>query len=163
MAGSEEIGLTPTLTTTVFPGITMEEETQDIRAVVNNGNPFSLRALVAEGSGAEALVIAAELGKDNVLLFLIGHGANVNRQSTQNCTALIMAAAKGHVQCVDVLVKFAADVNIAEQHGWTALTMAAMNNHPACINKLTEAGADVNITDVDHKTALDTCSYKWST
>lgn len=64
-------------------------------------------------SGEPALIAAAWGGHDDVILFLLDHGANINRRDSCSNTALNAAAIRGHMSTAQLLLSRGADPNIA--------------------------------------------------
>ena len=69
----------------------------------------------------------AREGHHSVCLELIKHGADLNLQDGDGCTALMIAAQVGVVRVYEDLVKNGADVTLMNTKGVTALTMAHPN------------------------------------
>ena len=65
----------------------------------------------------------------NILITLIGAGADVNAQSRLGSTALIAAAFDGAIACVSELLLAGADKHLTDAEGRTALDCAAQNGH----------------------------------
>lgn len=63
-------------------------------------------------SGSPALVEAAWGGHDDVILFLLDHGASINRQDSSANTALNAAVIRGHFSTSQLLLSRGADPNV---------------------------------------------------
>lgn len=99
------------------------------------------------------------IGDENVLKFLIKHGANVNLTNSHDRTPLHVAVAEGNKTAVDILLSAKGiDVNMQAHDGKTALMMALEsksqhNNY--IVNKLLEKKeTNVQITDKKGANAL---------
>ena len=95
----------------------------------------------------DALFWAAEEGHDDVIVVLLGAGADVDRDRSDphdtGSTPLLIAAENGHDGCVARLLGAGADVNRPHKDDWTPLFIAAQNGHDNCVAQLLGAGADV--------------------
>ena len=99
--------------------------------------------MVAPGSNATLLHVAAEEGSEEAVRVLIAAGADVNRTSIceQGFTPLIIAAEFGFEPVARALIDAGADVNKADKSGVTPMRVAAQNGHEAVIRALIAAGA----------------------
>ena len=108
--------------------------------------------MVAPGSNATLLHVAAEEGSEEAVRVLIAAGADVNRTSIceQGFTPLIIAAKVGSEPVVRALIDAGADVNKAKAcdgtpgSGFTPLIIAAEFGFEPVARALIDAGADVN-------------------
>ncbi|KAJ3365701.1 hypothetical protein GGF31_008455 [Allomyces arbusculus] len=66
-------------------------------------------------------ILASYLGKQQYVLKMLEHGANVDCVDTHNGTALMYAARDNHVGVVKTLLEFGASVTHRDKHGWSAL------------------------------------------
>ena len=55
--------------------------------------------------GNTVLIIASELGRLNIVKFLIDNKANINEQNNNKETALMLASRKGHIDIVKLLIR----------------------------------------------------------
>ena len=87
----------------------------------------------------------------NVVKYLIKHGADVNKATTDDdANPLILAAQQNHLNVVKCLIKNGADVNKARtDDGVTPLFPAAQNGHLDVVKYLIKHGADVNKAKTD--------------
>ncbi|KAJ9596463.1 hypothetical protein L9F63_012502 [Diploptera punctata] len=97
--------------------------------------------------GNTALFLAADLGKHEVLKFLLQHGADVNYFYKDNRTPLMQAAVRGHVKVAELLVEHGASVNIRGSYCRTALFLAVTNGQHEVVEFLLQHGADVDMSD----------------
>lgn len=99
-----------------------------------------------------AMMLAAIGGHREVVEYLIGRGAQVNRPGW---TALIYAAANGHRRVVELLLEHHAYIDAAPPNGVTALMMAARGGHLETVKLLLEEGADPTLKNDLGQTAAD--------
>ena len=99
--------------------------------------------MVAPGSNATLLHVAAEEGSEEAVRALIAAGADVNRATLCEfgSTPLIIAAQGGFEPVAQALIDAGADINKANKFGVTPMRMAAQNGHEAVIRALIAAGA----------------------
>ncbi|XP_062585229.1 uncharacterized protein LOC134246896 [Saccostrea cucullata] len=87
---------------------------------------------------------------DDVMLFLLKNGADVNVCNEDGVTALMVATEETQNirdKRISALIEHGADVNAQDKFGKTALHRATENFHLNVINILLSNGADVNLTD----------------
>jgi Ankyrin repeats (3 copies)/Ankyrin repeat len=122
--------------------------------IAQGANPNS-----TDSGGMSALAIACQDDNEDVVRYLIDHGADVNAHSKgqqTDRTALIAAASNGaHLAIAQLLVDKGADVNIRGELGWTALIWAAQEGSVDCVKYLLSKGADPGIKAFDGKTVVD--------
>ncbi len=104
--------------------------------------------------GNTALIIAADDGKIEEVVSLIGRGANVNARNKYGNTVLICAAEKGHIDIVKLLIAFGANINAEGNRGKTALMEAASYCRIEVVKLLITLGANVNARRDNGNTAL---------
>ncbi len=92
-----------------------------VRKRLESGVKIDLR----DTSGNTPLAIAALLGRDEIVEFLISKGAEVNLTNNEGQTALHSAAFLGQVGCVELLIEHKANLNAANKMGETPLDVAA--------------------------------------
>ena len=140
-----------------------------IRSVVKQGDTGNIYSLLRAGAdvnvkGADvnvkdqALRIAAQEGKAEILKCFISAGANVNARtfSHKSCrsrrvsfdrdgdTPLMLAVQNDELKCMTILIEAGADVNTTDAEGNTILIKEVDVCSCECLRKLIEAGADVN-------------------
>jgi ankyrin repeat protein len=106
--------------------------------------------------GQTAVLCACMGGHTDVVVLLLGAGADAALPGTNGLTPLMYAAEGGHVGVVQALVTHGCgDLNACvEGFGLTALTMACMNGHGEVVGLLLGAGADWSIANGDGFTPL---------
>jgi ankyrin repeat protein len=89
--------------------------------------------------GANALMFAALHGQLDLVQYLIGRKAEVNKTGW---TPLHFAAANGHVAVIRLLLESHAYIDAESPNGTTPLMMAARQSHPTAVQLLLDEGAD---------------------
>ena len=89
------------------------------------------------------LFAAVQKGNENIVKYLVEHGADVNEEIYGN-TPLFAAVKKSNENIVKYLVEHDADVNHKNACGETSLFAAARRGNENIIKYLVEHGADVN-------------------
>ncbi|KAJ9585549.1 hypothetical protein L9F63_002666 [Diploptera punctata] len=74
--------------------------------------------------GNTALILAACLGKIDIVELLLQNGADVQITGQHKRTVLMHAAERGHLQLVKLLIKHGASVNATDEDGYSALSLA---------------------------------------
>lgn len=101
----------------------------------NIGTKFEKRA---------PLHIAATLGKDEMVRFLLENNAKVDQGDIYGSTALHMAARMGHLVVARTLLDSGAGPDVYNNDGWTALHLAAESGNIAIVRLLLEKHANVD-------------------
>ena len=91
--------------------------------------------------GWTALIYAATGGRDAIVTYLLGEGADINAKAPNGTTALMMAVRENKPSTVDLLIARGADVNIRNDSGASALDWAKRGSDKATIEHLRKAGA----------------------
>nr|XP_034320280.1 uncharacterized protein LOC105342216 isoform X1 [Crassostrea gigas]XP_034320282.1 uncharacterized protein LOC105342216 isoform X1 [Crassostrea gigas]XP_034320283.1 uncharacterized protein LOC105342216 isoform X1 [Crassostrea gigas] len=102
------------------------------------------------------IVVASKTGHFNILLELLGIGANVNNRMYCN-KSLVVACSKGHLNIVIELLKHKANVNTTD-YNRTPLIAACLKGYYDIVLELIKHGADVNITVYSHSPLISACS-----
>lgn len=110
---------------------------------------------VDERTGLASLHYAANLGRYDIALELIEHGANIEIKSRENMMRpLHYAASGGSYDTTKLLLDRSAEVGAFDKYGQTALHNAAIKNAIDVARLLLERGAPVNAEDIDKSTPL---------
>lgn len=82
-------------------------------------------------------------GHEEVVKFLLEHGANVEDHNENGHTPLMEAASAGHVGLAKILLEHGAGINThSNEFKESALTLACYKGHLDMVRFLLEAGAD---------------------
>lgn len=127
-----------------FGAETLDRQLSDAAA---QGNLPEVKRLLASGANINAdstrwwppLHYAVTEGHEDVALFLIEHGAALNRKSgPKQDTPLMLAASKNQLPVIRSLLKRGTDTTLTCEHGWTALEHAIRDKHPEAAKLLRE-------------------------
>jgi ankyrin repeat protein len=133
--------------------------------------PLGQQALAQAASlGDTALILAAQLGHEDVVAFLLDHGADPKLANPQGDTPLSVAAEQGHDKIVALLLAKGIDPDEGQRSvpSYTAgattgimpdernspLSEAAQGGYEKTVKVLLEKGADPNVRGFAGKTAL---------
>jgi ankyrin repeat protein len=133
--------------------------------------PLSQQGLAQAASlGDTALILAAKLGHEDVVAFLLDHGADPKLANPQGDTPLSVAAERGQDKIVAMLLAKGVDPNEGQRSApsYTAgsvmgiqpeernspLSKAAQGGYEKTVKVLLEKGADPNVPGFAGKTAL---------
>ncbi|KAK7938792.1 hypothetical protein WMY93_002118 [Mugilogobius chulae] len=141
------------------------EQELSVKKLLDKGVDVNHRNSV---DGRTLLANSAIEGSENIVEFLLKHGADPLVSDPQGQTPLTLASRQGHVQVVKVLLDWAkAQENAtvvrtmeqADAEGWTALRSAAWGGHVEVVRMLLDAGADVDGCDSEGRTALRAAAW----
>jgi ankyrin repeat protein len=99
------------------------------------------KGAAVDGPGWTPLIYAATGGKDDIVVWLLGQGANIDAQSPNGTTALMMAIRENRINTAELLIARGANPNLRNQNGASALDWAKRNDDKALVEKLKRAGA----------------------
>ncbi|HEY3268632.1 MAG TPA: ankyrin repeat domain-containing protein [Armatimonadota bacterium] len=102
-----------------------------------------------------ALIVAAALGRDNMLRRLLKNGASLQSANGSGTPALFAAALEGHYVCALHLLRAGCPVDAAGADGLTALHAAASRGHEDIVTLLLFHAADPHRQDTAGRTPLD--------
>jgi hypothetical protein len=94
--------------------------------------------------GIMPLHLAAAIDAREIVLLLLGGGANVDARTTGGFTALHWAASRNAAAAAQTLVAGGSDINARSADGVTPLHWAASKNATAVVQLLIAAGADLH-------------------
>ncbi len=154
-------------------GARVNAEPNGFRAWTWTGAKLPLRqqALAQSASiGDTALILAARLGHEEVVAYLLEHGADPARANPHGDSPLAVAAEQGHAKIVSLVLAKGVDpdegrqrvpsfsggalVGLKTEEHNTPLMKAAQGGHVAAVRVLLDAKADPNIRGFAGKTAL---------
>lgn len=135
--------------------------------------PDTVKEIVSHDNG---LTMAARLGHDDILKYLLDYGMDPNaRTGERNQSALHYAAMKDFRNITGLLLKYkpnhkiecvrkkSLDINIKDRKDQTPLLLAVSENHTEIVKMLLNAGADPNICNFRQVTPLSISSYRGNT
>jgi len=88
---------------------------------------------------------AIKRGDVQIVLALLGQGADVDARDRYGNTALMLAAHAGQREVVETLIAHRADLNITAKFGLSALMLALVAGHAEIAHLLAKAGADLSV------------------
>lgn len=114
------------------------------------------------GDGFTPLQLACYFGREEVALWLMEHGADVNAraQNAQQIQPIHAAAANGSIPLLRALLAAGVDVNARQQQGFAPLHTAADRGDVAMAQLFLSHGADPQAADSAGRTALDLAREK---
>ena len=111
------------------------------------------RKLLAKGAKVDVgapetnqtpLMVAAFNENRDMVVLLLGAGAQVNAQDPAGDTPLTQAARKGNAELIALLINAGADMEVRTSEGLTALCLAKQSNFAAAVQVLEQAGSPVD-------------------
>ena len=138
----------------------------DVKNAVEQGAPLQYQFTFEDPSRQytfqtfNALQAAASSGNEDVILFLLEQGMDIDGPTPDGWTPLFIAARDGQAEAAKLLVFQGANLNAQTNLGSTALTMVVTQDYPtekARLDLLTymlKRGADPTIKDVYNHTPL---------
>lgn len=127
------------------------------RGVVMDGNADTVKLFLEAGmpvETADALHLAVDIGKPDVVKLLLEHGADKNGKDAYGQSLIMTAASNHRPEIMAMLIAAGADINAANQYRITPLAVVAEQGHLDLVNMLVAAGAKVNARDTAGSTAL---------
>ena len=128
-----------------------EDSLEEITRLLDSG---ALTIARNESQQRDALFMAATKGRDDIVLLLLGRGADINAVSGIHGTALTAAAIQGQTATVSLLLERGANINEVGRKYGTALAAAALEGQTATVSLLLDRGADVNVVGGEYGTVL---------
>jgi ankyrin repeat protein len=126
-----------------------------IRLMLSRGVPVD----IDDKMRGSALQVAAYVGDENLVSFLLKHGADPNKAGGEFGYPLQAAAYKGAHEVITVLLSHGSDINAIGGRFGTALQAACTNGSFETASLLLENGADLNIEDGLFGTALQATAF----
>ena len=140
----------------------LDPQLEEVLNAVRDGEFETMTAAIEGGmavdakapNGMTALHVAAVLGRERFVAYLLEKGAAVNDPAQNGITPVIRAAMGGHLGTMELLLEAGADVNAAARWGATPLLSAVDRGQTEAVRLLLAAGADPNVTATNGETAL---------
>lgn len=110
--------------------------------------------------GRTALMFLSKRNKPELVLRLLGRGADPNALNSNGGTPLMYAAISGNVDIVRALVEAGGEIDARGSNGWSAMMVAAAKGHVDLITYLVSIDAEVDTIDVYGWTPLVRASYE---
>lgn len=101
-----------------------------------------------------SLSFAAIQGREDFLVLLLDHGADLEMRNMFGHTALYSACTENQLTCATILLERGADIECIATDGRTPLISSVVGGHLEMVSFLIEKGANVNATDFQDSTAL---------
>ena len=105
--------------------------------------------------GSTPLILATYYNHEEIAIFLIEKGANIDAIDSSGNTALMGVCFKGYTNIAEKLISYGADVNIQNGMGATSLIYAATFKKLEIAKLLLNNGVDKTMKDARGNTALD--------
>lgn len=160
----------------------LEDALTPLMKAVSEGNNDQIKSLTAAaadtsafvneatGRGTTALLVAIQMGRQDLFTLLLDLGASVDSVSADRHGPLMMASAIGQYGMVVLLLKRGAAVNASDEKKLTPLMYACASKRELLqvVLRLLEAHADVNKSNMHGKRGVwyffsrsfDSCIYK---
>ena len=110
--------------------------------------------------GANAIIIAVQENKYQLVKLLLLNGADANSKIPNGWSALMIAIRTGNYDTCRLLIDKGADINEKSPEGMSPLTLAAFCDNFEIVKLLVQKGADVNSATEDGKTPLNQAKSK---
>ena len=99
------------------------------------------RGAQVETPGWTPLIYAATGGHDEMVVYLLAEGANIDARSPNGTTALMMAVREEKFSTAELLIARGANVNLRNEQGASALSWAERSGDMTLVARLKRAGA----------------------
>ena len=142
---ADRIGVTPLHVAAVHGNVAFAAALLDFKKVLAKSKTVH---------GADALYLAAENGRADMVSLLAARGLRPNAVITSGMSCLMVAIFKGHADVAQQLIALAPPSPALPEQGDTALHLATAMGQHATIEALLASGVDVEATRRDGLTAL---------
>lgn len=131
-----------------------EKEVDKFLEVVSSGDLIKVKELIGQNKelvncktiyGITPLMISAIDSYNDIGLYLIEQGANINAKDKKGTNAFMYAAYSNSIILLKKFIELKVNVNDVDENGNTALMKAVLKSNSLAIKILLEAGADPNI------------------
>jgi len=142
----------------------MNEEMNDLRDAVSQGDTDRVRALVAgyQGPGdTDGILSHALLENPAMIPVLVSAGVPVDERDSVGGTILRTASSNGMIDLIDFLCAHGADVNASNEEGETPFSFACAWDQLDAAERLLKLGAHPNPTFRRGDTLAE-CAGSWS-
>ena len=102
---------------------------------------------------------AIKCGDVQIVLDLLGRGADVDARDRHGQTAIMLAAHAGHREVVEILIAHRANLSITAKFGLNALMLAVIAGHTEVARLLASAGADLSLRGTGAPGFADKTAY----
>ena len=109
---------------------------------------------VATSTGLTLLHCAADMGHEEMVDYLVEHGAQLQPRDDEGLTPLHMAAMGGHIGVVEILIDYGAYWNVRDAEGNSPLLLAAKEGNADMVECLMEYGGNVMARNDKGESAL---------
>ncbi len=145
------VGMTASLRAAAIHEAVAAGDLQQVSALVaGDAGALNLR----DESGKSPLMLAAELGRGEIIAALISAGADVNLSDNKSRSALHLAVENGHAPVVRALLESGANIEARDAFQRTPLILAAEGPSLEVTEVLLEKGADINAEAIRGYTAI---------
>ena len=134
-----------------FYQATARGDLSTMRSIISQLQPHEINTVT---QGMTPIMKASSLGRDDIVMFLLQHGADPNKRGSSQRTALQYAAERNQITVAKLLITHGADINGVDNSNLSPLIMAADRRYHDFAMYLIDAGADVNIQHKQGWTAL---------
>ena len=115
---------------------------------------FDTRPLDARGGQTRATALGFPDCPDELIVWLVGRGLDVDAPDEHGATALWERASAGRAEQIPLLLSLGADIQRQPRRGGTPLHAAAARQRPGTVRTLLDHGADVHAVDDAAETPL---------
>ncbi len=115
---------------------------EKVKEFVEKGIDINVQSKTLETT---ALMFAVGKGYEDIVQYLIGRGADINKPNDKGTAPLLVAACEGREIILKYLIEHGADVNKRDNEGLTPLMFALRAGHKNIVEYLMDHGADVEM------------------